>query len=285
MRAPTVYGGDPEQRFWQCSACDAIYLHPATEEEDDTEFYESEFDRWMIKRSGDEAWSDPATQFDKWGARELPLRGPWLEQTVAAGDRVLEIGSSSGFTLAFLRDRIGAEPVGIEVNSRYAEFANQEKQIRTYRSADELKAAGEAAFDVVLHYYVLEHVPDPLAFLTDCLRHLRPGGKLLFEVPNAMDPLTSLYKVPEFEDFYWWRAHHWYFNPRSLGYLLEKLGREFEIHPGQRYDLSNHMVWMAEGKPGGMGRYDRVVSEETRRSYAEDLKRSGYCDHMIAIVS
>jgi SAM-dependent methyltransferase len=175
--------------------------------------------------------------------------------------------------------------VGIEVNSRYAEFANEEKNIRTYRSAEELDAAGEPPFDVVLHYYVLEHVPDPLAFLRDCLLHVRPGGKLLFEVPNAMDPLTSLYKVPEFEEFYWWRAHHWYFTPRSLGYLLKQLGRKFEIHPGQRYDLSNHMVWMAEGKPGGMGRYDHILSEETRHAYAEDLKRSGHCDHMIAIVS
>jgi hypothetical protein len=45
------------------------------------------------------------------------------------------------------------------------------------------------------------------------------------------------------------------------------------------------MVWMAEGKPGGMGRSDDIVSEETKRSYAEDLKRSGFCDHMIAVVS
>lgn len=285
VRAPEVYGGEPRQAFWRCAECDAIYLYPPTSEQDDLSFYESEFDKWMVKRSGDEAWLEPATQYPKWAARELPLRGPWLREHVRRGDRVLEIGSSSGFTLVFLRDEVGAEPVGVEVSPEYARFANEEKGVRTYLSTEELDAAGEEPFDLVLHYYVLEHVSEPLGFLRDCLRYVGPGGKMIFEVPNAMDPLITLYEVPEFEEFYWWRAHHWYFTPKSLGYVLGKLGRPYEIHPGQRYDLSNHVVWMAEGKPGGMGRYDHVLSEQTKRSYAEDLKRSGHCDHMIAIVS
>lgn len=285
VRASTVYGGAPTQAFWQCAECNAIYLYPPTSESDDLAFYESEFDKWMVKRSGDEAWVEPASQFPKWSGRELPLRGPWLKKLVKPGDRVLEIGSSSGFTLTFLRDEIGAIPVGIEVAPEYASFANEEKGVTTYLSEDEMAAAGEEPFDFVLHYYVLEHVTDPVAFLTGLLSHLKPNGKMIFEVPSATDPLTSLYQVPAFEEFYWWRAHHWYFTPDSLAHVLREVDRPFEIHPAQRYDISNHMVWMATGKPGGMGRYDHVFSEETRRSYAEDLKRSGHCDHLVAIVS
>jgi hypothetical protein len=93
VRAPTVYGDDPDQDFWQCSVCDAIYPYPPTGEEADSSFYEDGFDKWMAKRSGDKACDDPADQFGKWGERDLPRRGPWLKRLLSPGDRVLEIGS------------------------------------------------------------------------------------------------------------------------------------------------------------------------------------------------
>lgn len=249
-------------------------------------FYENEFDKWMAKRSADDDytdWSEPAKQYEKMQAREMPLRGLWLERHAKKGDRVLEIGSSSGFTLSFLRD-LGCETIGVEVSPEYARFAN-ENGVKTYLSTEELDAAGEQPFDLVLHYYVLEHVADPVTFLTDCFRYVAPGGKMIFEVPSATDPLISLYKLSAFEEFYWWRAHHWYFTPKSLAHVLDRVDRRYEIHPGQRYDLSNHIHWMLIGKPGGMGRYRHVFSSETEHSYAEDLKRTWHCDHMVAVVS
>jgi len=283
VKIKIVYGGTPEQHFLQCSSCDVIYLFPATTDVDDKRFYEHDFDKWMAKRSGDESWAKPEVQFDKLGARELPLRMPWLQKFVRPGMRVLEVGSSSGFTLAALR-QIGCECVGVELSPEYAEYARR-LGLDTYSSLQELEASGSTQFDLVLHYYVLEHVNKPRAFLEECLRYLAPGGRMIFEVPCAKDPLTALYKIPAFDAFYWWRAHHWYFTPDSLDTLLSQLGCEFEVYPGQRYDLSNHLHWMLTGQPGGMGKYSHIFSQDTERSYAEDMKRSGFCDYLIAIIS
>ena len=281
IRSDSVYGGDETQAFWQCAHCDAIYLFPMTTDSQDKEFYEDQFDKWMAKRSGDESWSNPDIQFHSLGARELPLRRPWMEKYCHPGSTVLEIGSSSGFLLKSLQDK-GCTVTGVELSHEYRDYA-QAKGIKTVASTSEL-ASGEQ-FDILLHYYVLEHVSEPLSFLKSLLPMLKPGGKMIFEVPNGNDPLTSLYKVPEFEKFYWWRAHHWYFTERSLRYLLSQLGRPFEVHPGQRYDLSNHMHWMKEGKPGGMKKFAHVFSPETEKAYAEDLKRSGHCDYLIGVIS
>lgn len=48
----------------------------------------------------------------------------------------------------------------------------------------------DASFDLVVHSDTLEHVPDPLRALTECLRVLRPGGALCFTVPTILGRLT-----------------------------------------------------------------------------------------------
>lgn len=45
-------------------------------------------------------------------------------------------------------------------------------------------------FDVVVHSDTLEHVPDPMLALSECLRILRPGGVLCFTVPIIVGRLT-----------------------------------------------------------------------------------------------
>ena len=85
---------------------------------------------------------------------------------------------------------------------------------------------------------------------------------MIFEVPNAADPLYSIYDIPAFERFYWSVAHAWYFSRASLEHLLTSLGVTFEIMGDQRYDLSNHMVWARDGRPGGMGRFSHLLGQE-----------------------
>jgi len=49
--------------------------------------------------------------------------------------------------------------------------------------------------------------------------------------------------------------------------MLDKLDSEYEIILDQRYDLSNHLTWARDGKPGGMGKYTSLLGKELEEEY------------------
>ena len=107
---------------------------------------------------------------------------------------------------------------------------------------------------------------------------------MVFEVPSCSDPLISVYNVPAFNRFYWSIAHDYYFNKNSLGYVLKNVTDKFEIIPEQRYDLSNHMTWALEGKPGGQGKFSSFFTPALENAYRESMIKTGHCDTLIGRV-
>ncbi|UCE06633.1 MAG: class I SAM-dependent methyltransferase [bacterium] len=282
IRAHTVYGGQEEHNFWHCSECDAVYLFPIPSEEEEAQFYNQEFEKFMAKRSGkNQDWTEPLAHV-KANQDQVKRRWPFLEPHLRSGQTLLEIGCSSGFMLNAFRDH-GLNCVGIEPSGAFLDFllAND---YEGYKSLEELVQREEKKFNIIVHFFVLEHISDPYSFFSYSLELLEEGGKIIAEVPCVNDPLTSLYSIPAFEEFYWSIAHHYYYSQKSLGYILNKLGVKYEMLPEQRYDLSNHIVWMTEGKPGGQDRYNYVFSKELIEKYKQDLKDNWLCDTIFLYV-
>jgi SAM-dependent methyltransferase len=282
---PHVYGGRPGQAFYRCGHCDVCYLFPGLTSAEEREFYAAEFSSFMGGRAGTAAgWSDPArhVEANQWMASR---RMKYLGSRLPAAGRVLEIGCSSAFMLYPLIKR-GLECVGVEPSGAFGEYVRS-RGIDCYDSTDDLVSANRYpdGFDLVMHSFVLEHISAPGAFLRQQLDLLRPGGKLVFEIPNSADPLLSIYDLPAFERFYWIVAHTWYFSKPSLTYLLGTLGYPFEIQLDQRYDLSNHLVWARDGRPGGMNRFTPKFGQEIEDRYRQALIDSGHADTLVAIVT
>ncbi|MAO00986.1 bifunctional 2-polyprenyl-6-hydroxyphenol methylase/3-demethylubiquinol 3-O-methyltransferase UbiG [uncultured Roseovarius sp.] len=111
-----------------------------------------------------------AAEFDR------DLRGT----TPFAGLRLLDIGCGGGL-LSEPMARLGATVVGADAAPRNIPVAQvhaaQSGLDIDYRhtTAEDLAAAGEQ-FDVVLNMEVVEHVADPLTYLTACQQLLKPGG-------------------------------------------------------------------------------------------------------------
>lgn len=266
----------PDARVYRCRACSLVYLFPIMNEAEEAEFYRTEFETYMSGRwkAGWTSAADHFRAFQAEGERRLPLVRPFLH----AADRVLEIGSSTGYFLDDLRGST-ASVTGVEPSEDFRAYANA-RGIETVGDIGDL--AGRT-FDAILLYYVVEHLRNPVAYLRDLANRLEHGGRLLIEVPNVEDALIARYAIPAFPAFYWQKAHYHNFSQRTLADVLIRAGLDAEVLPVQRYDLSNHMVWMMEGKPGGAGRFAGLLSREVEIAYAEALKRAWACDTVFAI--
>jgi len=99
-------------------------------------------------------------------------------------DRLLDVGCGDGGRLARWQ-AMGWEVEGQEVDATAAERARHGHGLRVHLGALSDLALPDSTFDVVTMSHVIEHVPHPLALLQECLRLLKPGGRLIAVTPNV----------------------------------------------------------------------------------------------------
>lgn len=266
---------DTPKTGYRCRGCGLVFIHPRMSPEEERKFYELEYGIIYSKEKS-------TTPADLFNARQGEARQflSWTESYLKPTDAAIEIGCASGYFLALIRDRV-ASVAGIETHAELRHYAEQ-LGIQVW---DDLARCPPTSMDLVFVFFVLEHVADPLSFLAGIRRICRPGARLFFVVPNVDDALLSVYKVPRFRDFYFTPAHQFYYSPDTLARLFRKAGLDrFEIFQKQRYDLSNHMQWMMDGRPGGMGRFNDIFSGRFLDEYRRTLEEHQVADGLLAIV-
>src|SRR6056297_252011 len=156
------------------------------------------------------------------------LRGPKPFE----GLRLLDIGCGGGL-LSEPMARLGATVVGADAAERNIPVAQihaaQSGLTIDYRhtTAEALAAAGET-FDVVLNMEVVEHVADPLAYLTACQELLRPGGLMICSTINR-NPASFVKAIVGAEYVMRWLpkgTHEWqkFITPDELFDLIRQAG-------------------------------------------------------------
>jgi 2-polyprenyl-6-hydroxyphenyl methylase / 3-demethylubiquinone-9 3-methyltransferase len=166
--------------------------------------------------------SQIAAEFDRDLAKPAPF----------AHLRILDIGCGGGL-LSEPMARLGATVVGADAAPRNIPVAQVHAKSAgltiDYRNttAEAIAAAGER-FDVVLNMEVVEHVADPMAYLTACQQLLVPGGLMICSTLNR-NPKSFLMAIVGAEHIMRWLpkgTHDWkkFITPEELYDLIRRAG-------------------------------------------------------------
>ncbi len=146
---------------------------------------------------------------------------PLVAKQIPRGSRVLDIGCGFGSFVISAR-RLGLEAIGLEIAHFEVEYAKRRLARElpnldpdaVYYLGDGLNIPfGNASFDAITLWNVLEHVPDGDLLLKEAVRLLRPDGKIFLICPNyAAFRREAHYLVPWFPLF-----------PRKLASIYLKL--------------------------------------------------------------
>jgi SAM-dependent methyltransferase len=219
----------PDERFpslgyVRCPACDLVFA-PSSSHERLRELYRDDYFEDYGLEGG---YDDDAAQ----RRQEARVRARWTRR-VAPGLRLLEIGCASGWFLAEAR-AVGYDAVGVEPAPEMAAAAQKRSGVTVHAAMLEDADLPARTFDVAAAWHVLEHLAEPRGPLAAVRAALRPGGRLLLELPN----IASLRAGREGEAWYGMEpAHHVaHYSPQALEALLRAAGFEPErietAHPG-----------------------------------------------------
>jgi cyclopropane fatty-acyl-phospholipid synthase-like methyltransferase len=214
-----------------CGACGSWTYFPRTTAEQQSKIHDNEsyFDHpyFELRRNQSRA--------QRRRCRTIFARlAPSINLQSLRGQRLLDVGCDTGSLLVAAREEYGIRPVGIDVAGRAVAVA-RENGVEALQTTLEAAPEDLTAFQVITAVDLVEHVPDPDAFLREVRRRLQPGGVTYLETPNIRSLVYVVGRVlarltqgrPQslFERIFP-PQHVQYFTIDSLGQMAERTGYE-----------------------------------------------------------
>jgi ubiquinone/menaquinone biosynthesis C-methylase UbiE len=141
----------------------------------------------------------PAANYERYFVPAIgaPLAHDLIELAeLRPGEHVLDVACGTGVVTRLAAERVGDSAVaGVDVNPGMLEVARNaapDAAIEWHEASAEALPLGDATFDVVLCQMGLQFFPDRQGALREMQRVLRPGGRVVLNVPGPTPPLLAV---------------------------------------------------------------------------------------------
>ena len=168
----------------RCSSCQFIYLNPRPTSESLTHFYQHYL-------------PEDSSSIQSWGRMMEPVfhRAADLLRQHRRNGRLLDVGTGFGFFMDEMKKN-GWEVTGVEISQKAIDYARNSLGLTIHLGPLEKANFPNQHFDVVTAFYVIEHLPDPMIFLKECLPYSQTRRGSVVEV-------SSYHAYQELSQYFW----------------------------------------------------------------------------------
>jgi len=226
----------------KCKACYHIQLTPLPTVEEEESYYQTN-ELYSISRMDERELVKKLEQL-------VTMQYEILADKITAPADIIEIGSGYGL---FLEKAIlnGYSAHGIELSKEKAAYCMNRTGIMPESInlvCEDVPDALTGKFDVVLMFFLLEHIINPIVFLKRSAELLNASGRIVLLVPNANAYLKNY--CDEYKDFHYLRPHISYFSAEILSHVLVDAGFiNVEVFGKQQYSVENAIHWARNKAP------------------------------------
>jgi 2-polyprenyl-3-methyl-5-hydroxy-6-metoxy-1,4-benzoquinol methylase len=253
----------------ECDNCGLVFL--------------SSFNHIMKSHYEDSGMHDrEALDIDKWleSTEEDDKRRYQFVKEKITNKAVLDFGCGIGGFLNLVKNS-ASKADGVELEKALQSSFKQRK-LNVFSNLSLVRGK----YDVITAFHVVEHLEKPKEILKQLSKFLTEDGEMIIEVPNSNDALLTLYENKPFQNFTYWSQHLFLFNEKTITELVKQAGLKLNwIKHIQRYSLSNHLYWLAKGKPGGHKVWDFMNNNKLDKEYEGQLAYIGKTDTIIVGIS
>ena len=210
-----LHGIPGEFSLVRCNRCGLMYINPQLTSGELENYYPEDYEAHSETKKWQMGW---LRRIDY--AYGIEKRRRAIAHYIHPG-RMLDVGCATGAFLDGMREH-GWKVMGIEPGTRAAVYAREVLGLQVQNTTFEAAQLEPESLDLVTMWNVLEHLSDPRQAFYRIKKALRPGGLLVFAIPN-----TESYDLRIFKKYwagYDLPRHLFVFPPAALEKMLRATG-------------------------------------------------------------